>query len=219
VIDTYKKNGDLVLLPFDLAQRVIKEGWHLREVIIWKKNKTRPWSGKGQFRRIFEYVLFFTKSDSYKFYIDRIRELHDLKKMYINYPERYNPKGKVPTEVWEYPIPQQGAWGNGYIRHFCPFPRELVQRIILLTTNRNNIVMDPFAGSGTVLFEAEILNRKYIGFELNKTYIKMFKQHLHKNLEKEKKIYKKIAKERKSHKLRVKREIENLIKSKQETLE
>lgn len=54
--------------------------------------------------------------------------------------------------------------------HPCPIPYELAERIILLTTKEGDTVIDPFAGSGTVLLAAKNNNRKYIGFEIDKTY-------------------------------------------------
>ena len=54
--------------------------------------------------------------------------------------------------------------------HPCPIPYELAERIILLTTNEGDLVVDPFAGSGTVLLAAKNNNRKYLGFEIDKEY-------------------------------------------------
>lgn len=54
--------------------------------------------------------------------------------------------------------------------HPCPIPYELAERIILLTTQEGDTVIDPFAGSGTVLLAAKNNKRNYIGFEIDKTY-------------------------------------------------
>lgn len=54
--------------------------------------------------------------------------------------------------------------------HPCPIPYMIAERIILLTTNEGETVIDPFAGSGTVLLAAKNNNRKYIGFEIDKKY-------------------------------------------------
>lgn len=54
--------------------------------------------------------------------------------------------------------------------HPCPIPYELAERLVLLTTNEGDTVIDPFAGSGTILLAAKNNNRKYIGFEIDKTY-------------------------------------------------
>jgi DNA modification methylase len=192
IIDTFKKNGQVVPLPFDLTSKLVEIGWLLQDIIIWKKDKTVPWSHNGFVQRKFEYILFFTKSKQYKYYKDRVRiyDTSQLKKWWVKYPERYNPKGKALDEVWEYPIPTQGSWGDKYIRHFCPLPMDMIGTMIQLTTDEQDIILDPFAGSGSVLIQASYMNRKYIGFELNKFYIEMFNKYLQDTLDTGRKKYK-----------------------------
>lgn len=62
------------------------------------------------------------------------------------------------------------------MRHFNPLPPELVERILLLTTNKEDIVLDPFAGSGAVLAQAHAMGRRYIGLDLNGNYREMFEK-------------------------------------------
>jgi DNA modification methylase len=182
VIDTFKRDGVVVPLPFDFAREISLVGWKLQDIIVWKKDKTVPWSKKGATRKIFEYVLFFSKGSDFKYYSERAREITELKEWWIRYPERYSPNGKSLEEIWEFSIPTQGSWGDGYIRHFCPLPEDLVRRIITLTTNEKDVVFDPFSGSGTVPAQAAFMNRKYFGFELNPEYVEMFESYLKKNL-------------------------------------
>ena len=183
VIDSFKRDGAVVTLPFDFAREISAVGWKLQDVIIWKKDKTVPWSKKGTTRKIFEYVLFFSKGENFKYYSERAREIKDLKEWWVRYPERYSPYGKSLEEIWEFSIPTQGAWGEGYIRHFCPLPEDLVKRIITLTTDEGDLVFDPFSGSGTVPAQAAFMARKYMGFELNSSYIEMFEKYLSENLD------------------------------------
>ncbi|MEO0899012.1 MAG: site-specific DNA-methyltransferase [Bacteroidota bacterium] len=177
IIDTFRKDGEEIPLPFDLAYHLRKIGWKLQEIIIWEKDKTVPWVHHGQMRNIFEYILVFSKEVEFKFELDRIRDFTNLKKWWIKYPERYNPKGKTPVAIWEYNIPTQGSWGGNYIRHFCPLPDNLIERILLLTTDEKDIVLDPFAGTGAVLSQADAMKRKFIGTELNGEYINKFNQY------------------------------------------
>lgn len=158
-------------LPFELAAQAEGEGWTLRDVVIWKKDKTLPWSGKGRLRNTFEYILFLTKSDSFKYRIDRLREPETLKEWWVKWPERYNPLGKVPTNVWEHSIPVQGSWKESVIQHACPLPPDLVERLIFLSTDEGDVVFDPFAGTGVVVAEAERLGRRGVGTELVKKYV------------------------------------------------
>ena len=67
------------------------------------------------------------------------------------------------TEVWVIPPERQK-------KHPAPFPEQLVRNCIQLTTQENDIVLDPFMGSGTTAVVSENLNRKWIGFEVDKTY-------------------------------------------------
>lgn len=173
IIDTFKRNGSIVPLPFDLANKLKEIGWHFQDIIIWEKDKTVPWSSGGFIQKKIEYILFFSKSAKYKYNKDVIRvyDTQHLKQWWVKYPERYNPKGKAIDQVWKYPIPVQGSWGTKYVRHFCPLPKEMVATMIQLTTNEGDIVLDPFAGSGAVIAQAAYMNRHYIGAELNPEYI------------------------------------------------
>jgi DNA modification methylase len=169
-------NGELVPLTYDVIRIAKNRRWKLRDILIWQKDKTLPWSRKGQLRSIFEYVLFFTKTDHYKFYTDRIRlpDQNQLKEWWVKYPERYNPNGISPTNLWFFPIPVQGSWARGYKPHFCPFPPLLVERIVRLTTNKGNMVLDPFAGSGVVMAVAHYMERRSMGLEVNSSYVEEF---------------------------------------------
>jgi len=62
--------------------------------------------------------------------------------------------------------------------HPAPFPKELPENCILATTVENDIVFDPYMGSGTVAIVAEKLNRRWIGIELNPDYCETIKNRL-----------------------------------------
>lgn len=178
VTDTIKKDGIVVPLPFDIHQELISNfspTWGLKDVIIWNKSKSIPWNAKGRFKNHFEYIFFYIKGKKYKFNIDRVREILYLKKWWLTYPERYNPKGKAPSNVWEFITPIRG-WGKGYLNHFCPFSFPLVEKIIYISSNKNDLIFDPFAGSGSVLAMANVMNRNSIGIDINKKYKKRFEK-------------------------------------------
>ena len=176
VIDSFRRNGELVPLPFDLATNLKKVGWQLKDVIIWKKERTLPWLHAGATRNIFEYVMVFAKCpNKMKYYPDRVRDHVDLKSWWVKYPERYNPKGKSLEEVWTIDIPVQGSWGKKTPRHFCPLPPALVRRVLRLTTDDHDLVLDPFAGTGTVLSEAITLGRRSVGCEINSSLVRAYR--------------------------------------------
>jgi DNA modification methylase len=182
VADTFKNKTKIKLLPFDLIRILEGTGWKLRDIMIWNKTKTLPWSRKGQLRNTFEYIIFLTKTNRYKYYVERIKEPEDLKEWWVRYPERYSPEGKVPTNIWTFPIPVQGSFSNNNFHHACPFPRELVERILLLTTDPGDCVLDPFAGSGVVLAQAYWMQRRYVGFDVNRKYVKQFHKHVKRSI-------------------------------------
>ncbi len=177
VVDTYREDGELQLLPLELAECARQVGWRLRDLIVWDKQHSVPWHSKGQLRNISEFILFMTKSGDYKYYVERIKTLDEISKWWVDFPERFNPKGKTPTNIWSIPMRPRGTWRKpSKLDHYCSFPTALVARIIELTTDIGDLVMDPFAGSGVVLAQAAVMGRHYIGFEVNEEYVQMFEE-------------------------------------------
>lgn len=215
ITDTVKHEGEIKLLPFDLARRLRDIGWILQDIVIWNKDRTLPWSHQGKLRNIFEYVAFYTKSPKFTYHLSRVREVHELREWWVRYPERYSPQGKAPSRAWFVPIPRQGSWGSNsnWVRHFNPLPPKLVQRILLLATDESDLVLDPFTGSGAVLAQAAVMRRKYIGLDLNRSYKRMFKKQV---LPAIRKLYKQDLKES-SETARRKRIFHKLIRSLRKT--
>ena len=83
-------------------------------------------------------------------------------------------KKNIPLEF------QKEVWNIGIAKpnknHPAPFNSIVPELCIKLTTEENDIVLDPFAGIGTTLIEAKKLNRNFIGFEITKNYIDLFKE-------------------------------------------
>ena len=116
------------------------------------------------------------KSDTFKYNVDKLRDQAELGRWWVRYPERYNPLGVAPENVWSIPIPVQGSWSPRALRHACPFPSELVRRILLLSTDRDDVVFDPFAGSGMVLAVAEAMGRRAAGIELSPQHVDAYRR-------------------------------------------
>jgi len=181
VIDTMRDpdsrdngRGELMPLPFQLAEVARRKGWRLQDLAIWQKNKTLPYSGGGKLRNLIEYVLFLTKSGTFKHYPYRCAERHTGAEWLAGWPERYHPLGKRPSNVWQFDIDTQGMWNHSAGIHACPFPQELVARCIDLTTDKGDVVIDPFAGIGTVCAQAIVMGREAHGVELNPKNIEAF---------------------------------------------
>jgi DNA modification methylase len=178
VVDNIRIDGKLVLLPSEMAEWIRSSGWILQDVLVWDKVKTRPVTRGLGLRKVYEQILVFSKTNSFKRHLDRIRS-YELTRWWVKWPERYKSSGKVPSDIWSFLIPAQGNWSRWPIfkhekLHECPFPPELVERILLLATDPNDMVLDPFAGSGMTLAVAGCMGRKFTGFEINTTYLRNF---------------------------------------------
>lgn len=130
---------------------------YLKNLIIWNFD----WGGSTnkRFAPRYEFVFWFVKDkDNYTFNLD------DVKVPALNYrPDRYKTQLKNPTDVWRISM----VSGNFEERtaHPAQYPEELIERIILTGTNRGDVVLDPFMGSGTTAAVAKKLGRHYLGFE------------------------------------------------------
>ncbi|MFK2827131.1 site-specific DNA-methyltransferase [Bacillus sp. B190/17] len=112
-------------------------------------------------------------------------------KDYGGYKSKMNSKGVNVSDVWSdiYPVRHNGSKN----RKFNELPVKLLDRIISMSTNDNDIVLDPFGGSGTTFAVSELLKRRWIGFELGNCEI--IKKRLT-NKEKDKKLLEKVYKEK-----------------------
>ena len=97
---------------------------------------------------------------------------HEPNQLKLDGTKSTPPKDKNPGDVWDITTkPYKEA-------HFATFPPELPRRIIECSTKLGDVVLDPFAGSGTTLIEAARLRRKYIGIELSESYCQMIRNRL-----------------------------------------
>jgi site-specific DNA-methyltransferase (cytosine-N4-specific) len=80
---------------------------------------------------------------------------------------RLHPGGCLPTDVWTLPA------GDSSARHYATFPERLVEPMIRACSDEGDLVLDPFAGSGTTCRVAARLGRRWIGIELNPEYAAM----------------------------------------------
>ena len=127
IADNYRKNGEVHLLPWEIANSATRVGWKVRDFIIWDKQYNVPWQQKGQLRNTSEFIVFMTKTDNYKYYTGRIKELDEISKWWVDFPERFNPKGKTPTNIWSFPIRRRGTWPKpSKVDHYCSLPGPLV---------------------------------------------------------------------------------------------
>jgi DNA modification methylase len=128
------------------------DGWILRNTIIWKKNNAMPVPAPDRFLPTYEYFFFFVKSENYYF------DLEQSKKSTF--------KGKDIITVNIEP----------FEKHQATFPPSLIYPMIEISSKKNDIIMDPFGGSGTVGRIAKRTARKFIIIEINKEFCQVAKK-------------------------------------------
>ena len=138
--------------------RLLFNGW-----ITW--HYTQGMGRKLGFSPRHEDILYFTKSTHYTFNVDNVR----IPQKYFR--KRNNMSGANPGDVWQfshvhYCNPERQP-------HPTQKPEALLERIILASSNEQDIILDPFVGSGTTCRVAKMLGRKWIGIEINPEYILM----------------------------------------------
>ena len=177
VVGAVRRNGRLIQLPEMLTSLISEIGWIPREQVTWSKGKSLPWARVGEFRDVTEQVILFSKSENFPFDLTDLFSPDPSSPWWVKYPERYSPRGRKPTNLWHIPIPTQGSWKPG-LGHLCPFPNELTFRMISITSRPGEIVLDPFAGIGTVPAMADAMNRVGAGVDIAPSYVATFDETL-----------------------------------------
>lgn len=117
-------------------------------------------------------ILMFTKSKKFNFYLDNIR----VPQKY--YRSRNNMRGANPGDVWLFS--HIHYCNENRQKHPTQKPEGLIERIVLASSKENDLIVDPFSGSGTTLRVCQQLNRQCIGIELNSEYVENTRNRLHK---------------------------------------
>ena len=179
-------NGERHTYVMELILALRQQGWKWTEEYCWHKKNSYPGKWPNRFRDSWERLLHFTKNKKFKMRqervmvpmgdwqqnrlknlstTDRVRDLsrndNGFGKKVENWVGR---KYAYPTNVLHM------ATECGYQNHPACFPRQLPEWFIKLFTDEGDIVLDPFAGSGTTLIAAKSLARRSIGIDLNRDY-------------------------------------------------
>ena len=155
------KDKDLIGIPWMLAFALRADGWYLRQDIIWHKPNPMPESVRDRCTKSHEYIFLLSKSQNYYFDVDSIKELTI---------DGNNLKRK--KSVWS--INKKPYKGS----HFAVYPPELIIPCIKAGSEKNDIILDPFMGSGTTAMVAKELGRYYIGCELHEEYGKLMQKRI-----------------------------------------
>ncbi len=177
------KPKDLIGIPWMLAFALRADGWYLRQDIIWHKPNPMPESVRDRCTKAHEYIFLLSKSPKYYYNHEAVKETavggSSGNKVRTDATVRspHFKKGTVASgvpwegkekrnrrSVWSVNLkPYKGA-------HFATFPPALIEPCILAGSKKDDIVLDPFMGSGTTAAVALQHKRQYLGCELNPEY-------------------------------------------------
>ncbi len=173
-VGNYVDGGSIIPLDTVLYPIFRDLGLKMRNRIIWHFEHglhcSRRFSGR------YETIIWFTKTDNYKFNLDpvRIPQKYPGKKHFKG-PQagQYssNPLGKNPGDLWI--IPNVKSNHVEKTIHPCQFPVELIERFVLSMTDDDDWVFDPFLGVGTTIVAAIRHGRRGVGAEIVKDYIEI----------------------------------------------
>lgn len=187
-------NGERHTYVLDLILKLREQGWLWTEEFIWHKKNCHPGKWPNRFRDAWERLLQFNKSRHFAMYQEAVMiPMGDwaktrLKHLGKNDVIRFNSQAKSGfgknISNWigrEMAYPSNVlymATETGNEQHSAVFPRALPEWFIKLFTKENDLVLDPFLGSGTVLEVAYQMKRNSIGIESLKEYYHLAKKRL-----------------------------------------
>jgi site-specific DNA-methyltransferase (adenine-specific)/site-specific DNA-methyltransferase (cytosine-N4-specific) len=185
-------HGERSTYVIELILEMKKQGWLWTEEFIWHKKNCYPGKWPNRFRDAWERLLQFNKTKQFNMYQEAVMvPMGDwaktrLKK--LNATDKIRDPSKVGSGFgknisnW---LDREMAYPTNVVHlatecanrnHSAAFPEELPSWFIKLFTRENDVVMDPFMGSGTTLFAAQKLRRNSIGIDIVEEYFEVVKQ-------------------------------------------
>jgi modification methylase len=164
-------NGTILPLPHILLSKLVQPygKWQLHEEIIWHKvtggtNRygsfvINPYPKYYRANIMHEFILILRKGDVNT---GRTQRKNALPATHEEWTK------EIANSVWHIaPVPP------GYIDHPCPYPEEIPYRLMKLYSYENDVVLDPFNGSGQTTKVAHYFGRRYVGIDLVQDYVKL----------------------------------------------
>ena len=170
-VGSYSNKGTLI--PLDVRFFPVLEdlGLQPRNRIVWARQ--HGLHARNKFSARYETILWFTKSDEYTFDLEPVRvpQKYQNKKAWRGENKGQltcNPDGKNPGDIWMFRNVKHNH--EEQTIHPCQFPEDLIARIVFSTTQKGDVVFDPYMGGGTVAVVARDNDRIYLGAELDAEY-------------------------------------------------
>ena len=158
-------------IPFSkyFIEIILEIGFLMRGEIIWQKSKGANAN--------FAWGSWLSPSNPV------IRDIHEYCLVFSKDSMKNSTKGEPTIEKEEFMESTLSIWNISPARarkigHPAPFPVELAKRFINLYSFKNDLILDPFIGSGSTAIAAKLLHRDYIGYELNPEYVEIAKNRL-----------------------------------------
>lgn len=145
----------------------------INNVITWQKSNAMPNMTKRVFTHSTEYVIWAVKGKKWIFNYGELKN--------INPEKQKDGSLKQMRDVWALPLVQGSErikCKNGRAIHPTQKPEEMLKRIIIASSNKGDLILDPFLGSGTTARVAKDSGRNWIGIEKEKKYITAAKKRL-----------------------------------------
>lgn len=198
---SYLKIKDLIGIPWLVALALQKDGWYLRQDIIWQKLNPMPESVTDRCTKSHEYIFLLSKSPKYYFDHEAIREKGVMSKgdsAGVKQKDTRTTHGlgggnsglnaakqKLAAELAEKGYNTRNKRSVWTVNtkpfkeaHFATFPIDLIEPCILAGCPENGTVLDPFFGAGTTGIVCIKNKRNYLGIELNQDYINIAKKRI-----------------------------------------
>ena len=164
-------------------------GFIQRNCLVWKKINPKPEGTTKRWSTSTEFVFFFTQSLNHRFDMDAIRVPYKDDalsnpprhrklngKMQMGTANLHHPLGKVPADFIETNVASINL--DEDIEHPAMFPEELIEPFVKACTEPGDIVLDPFAGSGTTGEVAMKYGCYFVGYEINGNFCRLCEQRL-----------------------------------------
>ena len=156
------KPKDLIGLPWRLAFALQDDGWWLRSEVIWHKPNAHPESVADRPTKAHETVFLLSKEQDYCYDVNAVRGANERRLRTVwdiaTSPRR---RGQFPDDD-----------------HPAPMPIGLARRCVTLTSVPDDVVLDPYAGSGTTLLAAAQLRRRWVGIELKEEFVRLIERRM-----------------------------------------
>ncbi|KAB0614342.1 DNA-methyltransferase [Campylobacter hyointestinalis] len=174
--DLLSNNGSIMISGtyhniFSIGRALQKLDYKILNIITWQKTNPPPNFSCRYLTHSTEQIIWARKSKNHKhiFNYEVMKKLNENKQM---------------KDVWSFPA--IAPWEKSCGKHPTQKPLALLVRLILMATNEDSLVFDPFSGSSTTGIAANLLGRKFVGIEKENEFIKISmnrKKELDKNIE------------------------------------